>query len=116
MPIPIEFIILAVMTTNNELGNAPLGKLMVRLSLPSITAFIINILYNVVDRIYIGHIPGSSSLPLTGLGICLPVIMLISAFSAFAGNGGAPLRPPAPRNSSGRRTSSAAPRKSQVPD
>lgn len=91
MPIPIEFIILAVMTTNNELGNAPLGKLMVRLSLPSITAFIINILYNVVDRIYIGHIPGSSSLPLTGLGICLPVIMLISAFSAFAGNGGAPL-------------------------
>ena len=79
------------MTTNIELGSAPLGKLMVKLSLPSITAFVINILYNIVDRIYIGHIPGNSSLPLTGLGICLPIITLISAFSAFAGNGGAPL-------------------------
>ena len=78
------------MTTNIELGSAPLGKLMVKLSLPSITAFVINILYNIVDRIYIGHIPGNSSLPLTGLGICLPIITLISAFSAFAGNGGAP--------------------------
>ena len=79
------------MTTNIELGSASLGKLMVKLSLPSITAFVINILYNIVDRIYIGHIPGNSSLPLTGLGICLPIITLISAFSAFAGNGGAPL-------------------------
>ena len=79
------------MTTNIELGSAPLGKLMVKLSLPSITAFVINILYNIVDRIYIGHIPGNSSLPLTGVGICLPIITLISAFSAFAGNGGAPL-------------------------
>lgn len=79
------------MTSNNELGNAPLGRLMIKLSLPSITAFLINILYNIVDRIYIGHIPGNSSLPLTGLGICLPITVLISAFSAFAGNGGAPL-------------------------
>lgn len=79
------------MINNIELGSAPLGKLMAKLSIPSITAFLINILYNIVDRIYIGHIPGSSSLPLTGVGICLPIITLISAFSAFAGNGGAPL-------------------------
>ena len=74
-----------------ELGSAPLGKLMVKLAIPSIVAFLINILYNVVDRIYIGHIPGDSSLPLTGVGICLPIITLISAFSSFAGSGGAPL-------------------------
>ena len=74
-----------------DLGSAPLTPLMIRLSLPSITAYLINILYNVVDRIYIGHIPGGSSLALTGVGVCLPVITLISAFSAFAGGGGAPL-------------------------
>ena len=79
------------MTNNIELGSAPLGKLMAKLTIPSITAFVINILYNIVDRIYIGHIPGSSSLPLTGVGICLPIITLISAFSSFAGSGGAPL-------------------------
>ena len=79
------------MTNNIELGSAPLGKLMAKLAIPSITAFVINILYNIVDRIYIGHIPGSSSLPLTGVGICLPIITLISAFSSFAGSGGAPL-------------------------
>ncbi|MBR2107770.1 MAG: hypothetical protein IJ937_10940, partial [Treponema sp.] len=53
---------LIFMTNNIELGSAPLGKLMVKLAIPSITAFVINILYNIVDRIYIGHIPGSSSL------------------------------------------------------
>ena len=74
-----------------ELGSSPLGKLMVKLAIPSIVAFFINILYNVVDRIFIGHIPGDSSLPLTGVGICLPIITLISAFSSFAGSGGAPL-------------------------
>lgn len=73
------------------LGSAPIGKLMAKLALPSIVAQVINILYNIVDRIYIGHIEEGSSLALTGLGICFPIITLISAFSAFAGAGGAPL-------------------------
>lgn len=64
---------------------------MLRLSLPAILAQVINILYNIVDRIYIGHIKSASSLALTGLGVCSPVIMLVSAFSFFAGTGGAPL-------------------------
>lgn len=73
------------------LGSAPIGKLMAKLALPSIVAQVINILYNIVDRIYIGHIEEGRSLALTGLGICFPIITLISAFSAFAGAGGAPL-------------------------
>ncbi len=76
---------------NTLLGSAPVGQLMVKLALPSIVAQVINILYNIVDRIYIGHIPEAGSLALTGLGICFPIITLISAFSAFAGAGGAPL-------------------------
>ena len=76
---------------NTLLGSAPIGQLMVKLALPSIVAQVINILYNIVDRIYIGHIPEAGSLALTGLGICFPIITLISAFSAFAGAGGAPL-------------------------
>lgn len=76
---------------NTLLGSAPIGQLMVKLALPSIVAQLINILYNIVDRIYIGHIPEAGSLALTGLGICFPIITLISAFSAFAGAGGAPL-------------------------
>lgn len=75
----------------NLLGEAPLGKLMAKLALPSIAAQLINILYNIVDRIYIGHIPESGANALTGLGICFPILMIISAFSSFAGSGGAPL-------------------------
>lgn len=70
-------------------GN--LGKLMFSMSIPTIVAQIINILYNIVDRIYIGHIPGASSDALTGVGVALPVIVFISAFAAFTGQGGAPL-------------------------
>lgn len=79
---------------NAHLGTEKISTLMLRLALPSIVAYIINVLYNIVDRIYIGHIEeasGISGLALTGLGICLPIIQLISAFSAFAGTGGAPL-------------------------
>ena len=79
------------MDSKLDLGRAPLWPLMARLALPSITAYLINILYNIVDRIYIGHIPGGSTLALTGVGVCFPVITLISAFSALAGGGGAPL-------------------------
>lgn len=75
----------------NPLGTEKIGKLMVSLALPSVAAQLINVLYNVVDRIYIGHIPNVGSLALTGLGVCAPILMLVSAFSAFAGMGGAPL-------------------------
>ena len=61
------------------------------MAVPSIIAQIINILYNIVDRIYIGHIPGVGAAALTGVGITFPIITLISAFSAFVGMGGAPL-------------------------
>ena len=75
----------------NKLGAAPLGKLMVSLAVPAVAAQLINVLYNIVDRIYIGHIAGYGDLALTGVGVTFPIITLISAFSAFAGMGGAPL-------------------------
>lgn len=74
-----------------RLGNAPLGKLMASMAVPAVAAQLINLLYNIVDRIYIGHIAGYGDLALTGVGVSFPIIMLISAFSAFAGMGGAPL-------------------------
>lgn len=74
-----------------RLGTAPLGKLIFQLALPGILAQLINVLYNMVDRMYIGHMPKTGATALTGLGVCLPIIVLISAFSAFAGMGGAPL-------------------------
>lgn len=75
----------------NDLGTAPVGKLLLRLALPSICAQLINALYNIVDRMYIGHIAGSGALALTGVGVTFPIIMLITAFSSLVGMGGAPL-------------------------
>ena len=72
------------------LGTEPIGKLLLRLALPTVTAQIINMLYNIVDRIYIGHIPVTGALALTGVGVCLPLIMIVSAFAALVSNGGAP--------------------------
>ena len=72
------------------LGAEPIGKLLFKLAVPSVIAQIVNMLYNIVDRIYIGHIPGSGSLALTGVGVCLPIIMVVSAFAALVGSGGAP--------------------------
>lgn len=73
------------------LGTAPIGKLMVQLAIPSVAAQIVNMLYNIVDRIYIGNIPEIGAVALTGVGVTFPIIMLISAFAALAGMGGAPL-------------------------
>lgn len=72
------------------LGKEPIGKLLLKLALPTVTAQIINMLYNIVDRIYIGHIPGTGEAALTGVGVCMPLIMIVTAFSAFAAYGGAP--------------------------
>lgn len=78
------------MEQQNKLAIMPVGKLLFSLAMPAIAAQIVNLLYNMVDRIYIGHIPGYGSLALTGLGVTFPVIMLIAAFAALVGFGGAP--------------------------
>ena len=75
---------------NTFLGTERIGKLLFRLALPAVTAQIVNMLYNLVDRIYIGHIPETGSLALTGMGVCMPLIMLISAFAALVSMGAAP--------------------------
>ena len=72
------------------LGTDPIGKLLLKLAVPTVTAQIINMLYNIGDRIYIGHIRGTGALALTGVGVCMPLIMIVSAFAALVGNGGAP--------------------------
>ena len=76
---------------SNVLGTAPIGRLMLKLAVPAVAAQFINMLYNIVDRIYIGHIPEVGDLALTGVGVTFPIITLVSAFAAFAGQGGAPL-------------------------
>ena len=72
------------------LGKAPIGRLLLRLALPTVIAQLVNMLYNVVDRIYIGHIEGYGDLALTGVGVCMPIIMIVSAFAALVSSGGAP--------------------------
>lgn len=72
------------------LATEPIGKLLFKLSIPTVVAQLINMLYNIVDRIYIGHMPGDGSLALTGVGVCMPIIMLVAAFAALVSSGGAP--------------------------
>lgn len=72
------------------LGTQPIGRLLLKLALPTVAAQLINMLYNIVDRMYIGHIKDVGALALTGVGVCMPLIMIISAFAALVGNGGAP--------------------------
>lgn len=76
---------------DERLGTEKLGKLIVSMVFPAVAAQLINVLYNIVDRIYIGHIPGYGDLALTGVGVTFPIITIITAFSAFAGMGGAPI-------------------------
>jgi Na+-driven multidrug efflux pump len=74
----------------NKLGHESIGKLLFNLSIPAATAQLVNILYNVMDRIYIGHIPNMGYSALTGVGVTFPILMAISAFSSLIGMGGAP--------------------------
>lgn len=78
------------MKDKTQLGEGSVGKLMLRLAVPTIVAQLVNLLYNMVDRIYIGHIPGNGDLALTGLGLCFPIIMIVTAFANLIGGGGAP--------------------------
>lgn len=77
---------------NNKdfLGTQPVGKLLLKLSIPTVVAQLINMLYNIVDRIFIGHMPNAGSLALTGVGVCMPIIMIVSAFAGLVSSGGAP--------------------------
>ena len=75
---------------SSSLGTAPIGKLMMKMALPTVVAQIVNLLYNIVDRIYIGHIDGVGADALTGVGLCLPMIMMMNAFAMLGAAGGAP--------------------------
>lgn len=80
----------AAASVDQRLGTASLVPLIFSLALPTALAQLVNMLYNIVDRIYVGHIPGSGSLALAGLGVTYPIIVLITAFSNLIGMGGAP--------------------------
>lgn len=73
-----------------KLGTSPVGPLLFKLAIPTITAQVVNVLYNMVDRIYIGHIPGDGANALTGLGVCFPIIVVIIALASLSAAGGAP--------------------------
>ena len=73
-----------------DLGREPVGRLLFRLAVPALTSQIVNVLYNMVDRMYIGHIKDVGATALTGVGVTFPLIMIISAFAALMGMGGAP--------------------------
>ena len=73
-----------------DMGTGSVQKLMVQMAVPALVGQVINLLYNIVDRIYIGHIPGIGGLALTGVGLFTPILMLLTAFAMLAGAGGAP--------------------------
>lgn len=77
------------MNNNEFLETESVGKLLFKLSVPTVTAALINMLYNLVDRIYIGHIKDVGALALTGVGLCFPIILLVAAFACFVASGGA---------------------------
>lgn len=77
-------------TVTNNLGTEPIGRLLFRLSLPAITAQLINALYNIIDRMYIGHMEEVGGLALTGVGVTFPILIIVAAFSMLIGMGGAP--------------------------
>ena len=75
---------------SGQLGSAPVGKLLLKLAAPTVVAQLVNLLYNIVDRIYIGHMPEVGRIALTGIGLCFPVVYLIGAFTMLVAQGGAP--------------------------
>lgn len=81
---------MAAQETKQDMGSGSIPKLMLKLAIPAVVAQLINMLYNIVDRIYIGHIPDAGSSALTGVGLFLPILMMINAFAMLAGSGGAP--------------------------
>lgn len=82
---------LAGAAKENSLGVEKIGRLCLKMGIPCVLAQVVNLLYNIVDRIYIGNMPANGSAALAGLGLCAPVLTLIAAFSSFVSGGGAPL-------------------------
>ncbi len=78
------------MDVSGQLATASIWKLIIKLSVPAILAQIVNLLYNVIDRIYIGHMEDVGTMAITGVGLCNPIIVLISAFTMLVAQGGAP--------------------------
>ena len=76
--------------TRNDFSKGSIVSNIMGLAVPMTLAQLINVLYSIVDRIYIGHIKGVGALALTGVGVCMPIIMIVTAFAALVGNGGAP--------------------------
>lgn len=81
---------MAAKEKKQDMGSGSVPKLMLNLAIPAVIAQLINMLYNIVDRIYIGHIPQAGAAALTGVGLFLPILMMINAFAMLAGSGGAP--------------------------
>ena len=81
---------MAEQKAKQDMGSGSNPKLMLNLAIPAIVTQLINMLYNIVDRIYIGHIPDAGASALTGVGLFLPILMMINAFAMLAGSGGAP--------------------------
>ena len=75
---------------SKQMATAPVWSLIIKLSIPAILAQIVNLLYNLVDRIYIGHMDEIGTMAITGVGLCFPVLSLISAFTMLVAQGGAP--------------------------
>lgn len=78
------------MDNRDFLGKEPIGKLLFKLAIPTVLAQLVNMLYNIVDRIFIGHMEGIGDTALTGVGVCMPIILAVSAFAALVSAGGAP--------------------------
>jgi len=83
-------------TAQQDMGRGSVRRWMLQLALPAVVAQVINLLYNIVDRIYIGHLPEVGATALTGVGLCMPILMLLNAFAMLCGAGGAPPVPPSP--------------------
>ena len=90
-----------------DMGTGDVKKLLLQLMIPAVVAQVVNLLYNIVDRIYIGHISGIGAAALTGVGLFTPILMLLNAFAMLIGSGGAPPSPWARATRSRQKRSSA---------
>ena len=79
------------MRRENDLGKDPIGQLVLKIALPSMLAQFVSVLYSIVDRMYIGHIPQVGDLALAGVGVCGPVVTMVGSVASLVGVGGAPL-------------------------
>ena len=79
------------MRKTNDLGRDPVFRLVCRLAIPTMLAQLVSVLYSIVDRIYIGNIQGIGDLALAGVGVCGPIVTLLSSFASLVGLGGSPI-------------------------